>query len=75
MTIPVQQQAHTEDTAVTRIDLVLLLQEVGRPAQLDVSGQDVRGIDLMNCNLERAPLNVPGAIYGTEERSSEKRPT
>jgi uncharacterized protein YjbI with pentapeptide repeats len=57
MTILVQQQAHTEDTALTRIDLERLLQEVGSSAQLDVSGQDLRGISLMNCNLEGANLS------------------
>ena len=47
----VQEKANTEDTAVTRADLMRLLLEVGRPEQLDVSGQDLRGINLMNCNL------------------------
>ncbi len=53
----VPQQANTEDTALTRRDLLRLLQEGGRPEQLDVSGQDVRGIDLMNCNLAGANLS------------------
>jgi len=57
MTIPVQQKANNEDTAVTRADVVLLLEEAGRPEQLDVSGQDLRGINLMNCNLEGANLS------------------
>src|SRR6266705_4019099 len=57
MTMPVQQQANTEDTAVTRTELVHLLQEAGRPEPLDVSGQDVRGITLINCNLEGANLS------------------
>jgi uncharacterized protein YjbI with pentapeptide repeats len=57
MTMPVQQQANTEDTAVTRTDLVRLLQETGRPEPLDVSGQDLRGITLINCNLEGANLS------------------
>src|SRR5947199_2334482 len=56
MTMTVQQQANTEGAAVTRTDLMHLLQEAGRPEQLDVSGQDLRGIDLMNCNLEGADL-------------------
>ena len=49
--MPVQQNATNADTAVTRTDVVRLLQEGGCPEQLDVSGQDVRGISLMNCNL------------------------
>jgi uncharacterized protein YjbI with pentapeptide repeats len=57
MTMPVQEKANTEDTAVTRTDLVHLLQEVGGSEQLDVSGQDLRGIDLINCNLEGANLS------------------
>ena len=55
--MPVQEKANTEDTAVTRTDLGHLLQEVGSSDQLDVSGQDVRGIDLMNCNWEGANLS------------------
>src|SRR6266536_375289 len=57
MTMTVQQQANTEGAAVTRTDLIHLLQEAGHPEQLDVSGQDLRGIDLMNCNLEGADLS------------------
>ncbi len=53
----VQQQANTEDTAVTRTDLVRLLQETGRPEPLDVSGQDLRGITLINGHLEGANLS------------------
>ncbi len=55
--MPVQQQANTEDTAVTRTDLVRLLQETGRPEPLDVSGQDLRGITLINGHLEGANLS------------------
>ncbi len=55
--MPMQQQANTEDTAVTRTDLVRLLQETGRPEPLDVSGQELRGITLINCNLEGANLS------------------
>ena len=44
MTITVQQQATNADTAVTRTDLVRLLQEAGSPEQLDVTGQDLHGI-------------------------------
>jgi uncharacterized protein YjbI with pentapeptide repeats len=57
MTMLVQEKANTEDTAVTRADLMHLIQEVGSSEQLDVSGQDLRGIDLMNCNLEGANLS------------------
>ena len=47
----VQQKVNHADTAIMRADAVRLLQEVGCPEQLDVSGQDLRGINLMNCNL------------------------
>ena len=57
MTLPAQQQASNANTAVTRTDLVRLLQEVGSPEQLDVSGQNLRGINLMNCNLRGANLS------------------
>src|SRR6266571_295985 len=57
MTMPMQQKTTNADTAVTRTDVLRLLQEVGCPEQLDVSGQDVQGISLMNCNLRRANLS------------------
>ena len=57
MAVPVQQNATNADTAVTRTDVVRLLQDGGCPEQLDVSGQDVRGISLMNCNLRGANLS------------------
>jgi uncharacterized protein YjbI with pentapeptide repeats len=57
MTMQVQQNATNADTAVTRTDVVRLLQETGRPEQLDVSGQDLRGISLMNGNLRGAYLS------------------
>jgi len=57
MAMPVQQNATNADTAVTRTDVVRLLQDGGCPEQLDVSGQDVRGISLMNCNLRGANLS------------------
>src|SRR6266567_633159 len=57
MTMPMQQKTTNADTAVTRTDVLRLLQEVGCPEQLDVSGQDVRGISLMNCNLRGANLS------------------
>jgi hypothetical protein len=55
--MPVQQKTTNADTALTRSDVVRLLQEGGCPEQLDVSGQDVRGISLMNCNLRGANLS------------------
>ncbi len=55
--MPVQQQATDADTTVTRRDVVRLLQEVGSPEQLDVSGQDLQGITLMNYNLRGANLS------------------
>src|SRR5260370_41226333 len=51
VTMLVQQKVNHADTAIMRADAVRLLQEVGCPEQLDVSGQDLRGINLMNCNL------------------------
>jgi len=41
MTIPVQQQANHTGTALTRTDVVRLLQDVGSPEQLDIRGQKV----------------------------------
>jgi uncharacterized protein YjbI with pentapeptide repeats len=55
--MPVQQKANTADISVARTDIVRLLQGVGSPEQLDVSGQDLRGITLMNCNLRGANLS------------------
>jgi hypothetical protein len=55
--MPVQQQATTADTAVTRTDVERLLEEVGSPEQLDVSGQNLQGITLVNCDLEGANLS------------------
>ena len=57
MTMPERQQANNEDTAITRTDLLRLLQEGGSSEQLDVSGQDLRGINLINCNLRGANLS------------------
>ena len=53
----VQRKVNNADTAVTRTDIVRLLQEVGSPEQLDVSGQDLRGIDLLNFNLKGANIS------------------
>ena len=55
--MPERQQANNEDTAKTRTDLLRLLQEGGSSEQLDVSGQDLRGINLINCNLRGANLS------------------
>jgi hypothetical protein len=57
MTMPVQQQAYTVDTAVTRNDVMRLLEEVGSPEKLDVSGQNLQGITLMNFNLRGSNLS------------------
>jgi uncharacterized protein YjbI with pentapeptide repeats len=57
MTIPVQQKASNANTAVTRADLERLLEAVGSPEKLDVSGQDLHGIDLMNINLRGANIS------------------
>jgi hypothetical protein len=57
MTMQAQWKVNNADTAVTRTDIVRLLQEVGSPEQLDVSGQDLRGIDLLNFNLKGANLS------------------
>src|SRR6266446_990322 len=57
MTMPVQQKAINADTAMTRTDVVHLLQEVGNPEQLDVSNHDLCGINLMNGDLRGANLS------------------
>ena len=57
ITMPVQQQVNHADTAGTRTDVVRLLQEGSSPEQVDVSGQDVRGITLLNGNLRGANLS------------------
>src|SRR5260370_16637692 len=57
MTMPVQKKAINADTAMTRTDVVHLLQEVGNPEQLDVSNHDLRGINLMNVDLRGANLS------------------
>ncbi len=55
--MPVQQKATKADTPVARTVVVRLLQEVGNPEKLDVCGQDLRGITLMNFNLRGANLS------------------
>ena len=57
MTTLMQQKGNTEDTALTRTDLMRLLENIAGPEQLDVSSQDLGGINLMNCNLEGANLS------------------
>jgi uncharacterized protein YjbI with pentapeptide repeats len=65
MTIPVQQQANHAGTALTGTDVVRLLQEVGSPEQLNVSGQNLSGINLMNCDLRGGQLE-PGEHLHSE---------
>jgi uncharacterized protein YjbI with pentapeptide repeats len=55
--MPVHQQGTNANTAVARTAVVRLLQEGGSPAKLDVSGQDLRGITLINGHLEGANLS------------------
>jgi len=57
MTIQIQQEGNTAEQALTRTDVVRLLEEVGSPDQLDVSGQNLRGIDLLQCNLKGATMS------------------
>ncbi len=57
MTMPAQRKAPTANTAMTRRDLVRLLQEGGNPEQLDISHHDLRGIALLNGNLRGANLS------------------
>ena len=65
--MPVQQKAINADTAMTRTDVVHLLQEGGNPEQLDVSYRDLRGITLLNGNLRGANLrgaDLSWALFG-----------
>jgi uncharacterized protein YjbI with pentapeptide repeats len=57
MTMPAQRKATNANTAMTRRDVVRLLQEVRNPEQLDVSNHDLRGIVLLNGNLRGANLS------------------
>src|SRR5260221_2239555 len=57
MTMPVQQKAINADTAMTRTDVVHLLQKGGNPEQLDISHHDLRGITLLNGDLRGANLS------------------
>ena len=53
----VQQKASNANTTVTRTDLVRLLEVVGSPEKLNVSGQDLHEISLMNFNLRGANIS------------------
>ena len=55
--MPAQRKAPNANTAMTRRDVVRLLQDVGNPAQVDVSHHDLRGITLLNGNLRGANLS------------------
>src|SRR5215469_5603646 len=57
MTHSAKPQATKADTVLTRRDVMRLLGEVGNPAQLDVSGQDLQGIELVNCDLRGSNLS------------------
>jgi hypothetical protein len=57
MTMPAQRKAPNANTALRRRNGVRLLQEGGKPAQVDVSHHDVRGIALLNGNLRGANLS------------------
>src|SRR5712692_5381140 len=57
MRMPAQQRTTHANTAMRRRDGVRLLQEGGKPAQVDVSQHDVRGIALLNGNLRGANLS------------------
>ncbi len=57
MTMPAQRKAPNANTAMTRRDVVRLLQKGGNPEQLDVSNHDLRGITLLNGNLRGANLS------------------
>jgi hypothetical protein len=61
--MPAQRKAPNANTAMTRRDVVRLLQEGGNPAQVDVSHHDVHGIALLNGNLRGAKLDW-AILYG-----------
>src|SRR5215472_17398174 len=67
MTIPVQQKANHAGTTLTKTDVVRLLQDIGSPEQLDVSGQNLSGINLMNCTLQGANL-AQADVHGSDLR-------
>ena len=55
--MPAQRKTTHANTALRSRDVVRLLQEVGNPAQLDVSQHDLHGIALLNGNLRGANLS------------------
>jgi hypothetical protein len=57
MTMPAQQKTTNANTALRRRDVVRLLQEAGKPEQVDVSQYDLHGITLLNGNLRGANLS------------------
>jgi uncharacterized protein YjbI with pentapeptide repeats len=62
--MPAKQKVNNAGTEVTRADVVRLLQEGRNPAKLDVSGQDLRGINLVNFNLRWANLSQTRVCEG-----------
>ena len=52
--MPVHQNTTNADSAIMSTDVVRLLQEVGSPEQLDVSGQDLRGNQPDKLQLEES---------------------
>lgn len=62
MSINLQNVTDTEDKPLTRADVERLLQEVGSPEMLNLSGQNLNGIDLVEFNLTRS--NLSGANLG-----------
>jgi hypothetical protein len=63
MTIQIQQEGNTAEQALTRTDVVRLLEEVGSPDQLDVSGQNLRRIDLLQFNLKGATMSHARIVH------------
>jgi len=57
MTMPAQRKTTNANTAMTRRDVVRLLQKAGNPVQVDVNQHDLRGIALLNGNLRGANLS------------------
>ncbi len=56
--MPAQRKTTNANTAMTRRDVVRLLQKGGNPEQLDISHHDLRGITLLNGDLRGANLNL-----------------
>ena len=57
MTMRIQQNPNQAQPPLMRTDVERLLQEVGSPEQLDLSGQNLRSISLINGNLMGASLS------------------